>query len=37
MAPLTVIGALGDDVRLRDVASEADQRLRRALTLVEAT
>jgi uncharacterized protein (DUF302 family) len=36
MAPLAALGLAGDDPELRAVATEADARLRRALTAVEA-
>ena len=35
MAPLVAIGIVGNDPELQAVATEADQRLRRALTSVE--
>jgi uncharacterized protein (DUF302 family) len=36
MAPLAALGIVGDNPALHEVASEADQRLRRALASVEA-
>ena len=36
MAPLAALGIVGDNLALRDVAEEADRRLRAALTMVEA-
>jgi uncharacterized protein (DUF302 family) len=36
MAPVTALGVVGGNPALRDVAREADERLRRALTAVEA-
>jgi uncharacterized protein (DUF302 family) len=36
MAPLPMIGIVGEDRALKDVAREADERLRRALQSVEA-
>jgi len=36
MAPLPMIGVVGDNPRLAEVAAEADERLRRVLTALEA-
>ena len=36
MAPLAALGIVGDNAALHDVAREADARLRRALTAIEA-
>jgi uncharacterized protein (DUF302 family) len=36
MAPLAALGVVGDNAALAEVASEADARLRRALTSLEA-
>lgn len=37
MAPLAALGIVGDNALLADVAREADQRLRQALTLLESS
>jgi uncharacterized protein (DUF302 family) len=37
MAPLAALGIVGDNTALESVAEEADMRLRRALTSLEAT
>jgi uncharacterized protein (DUF302 family) len=37
MAPLVALGVVGANAELQGVASEADQRLRRALTALETT
>lgn len=37
MAPLAALGIVGDNASLADVAREADQRLRQALTLLESS
>jgi uncharacterized protein (DUF302 family) len=37
MAPLAALGIVGDNTALESVAKEADMRLRRALTSLEAT
>jgi uncharacterized protein (DUF302 family) len=36
MAPLAALGVVGDNPQLREVAKEADARLRRALAMLEA-
>jgi len=37
MAPIATIGLIGGDPALKDVAREADERLRRALTALQAS